>query len=244
MRILLLWRSPERRGDDLDPERVARKLRQIFSPLFSRPPRATIRQTPATTTVFLELPVRGWKPPFFEEDEQTWALAVEYPIDTRMSLEATEIHVRLDTLLPTLCRSLEGDPTPLLRDMAPPFSLVWASKQTGETFVQNDGLGQAQLFEYQDDRFYALTNKIFALKALDIELELEPEEWATRFTLGRFPLDRTGYKRTRFLGPGTQVRLSSDGVTRTTHDVSMWRSKLAPASYLRRSRHSCASPRV
>jgi hypothetical protein len=219
MRILLLWRSPERRGDDLDPERVARKLQQIFSPLFSRPPRATIRQTPATTTVFLELPVRGWKPPFFEEDEQTWALAVEYPIDAQAALDATGIHVRQDTFLPTLCRSLEGHPTSLLRDMAPPFSLVWASKQSGETFVQNDGLGQAQLFEYQDDRFYALTNKIFALKALGVELELEPEDWAVRCTLPWFPLDRTGYKRTRFLGPGTQIRLGSSGVSRTMHDV-------------------------
>ena len=241
MRILLLWHSSRGAGEDLDPERVAWKLQQIFAPLFSTTPQASVRRSSAASAVFVQLPVPGWKPPFFEEDERTWALAVEYPIDARPALEATGIHVRQDTFLPTLCRSLEGDPTPLLRDMAPPFSLAWASKQTGETFVQTDGLGQAQLFEYQGSRLWALTNKIFALKALDIELELEPEEWATRFTLGRFPLDRTGYKRTRFLGPGTQVRLSSDGVTRTTHDVlADWVSPrtLSPADCLEMARTS------
>jgi len=219
MRILLLWQSLEAAGEDLDPERVSHNLQRVFSPLFNRPPKATVRRNPAMGMVFLELPVRGWKPPFFEEDEQTWAVAVEYPIDARPALEADGRHVRQEAVLPALCRGLQDNPARLLRDMAPPFSLVWASKQTGETFVQNDGLGQAQLFEYQDSRLWAMTNKMFALKALGIELELEPEDWAARWTLPWFPFDRTGYRRGRFLGPGTQVRLDSQGVARTTHDV-------------------------
>lgn len=219
MRIVLLWHHLKGAREDLDPERVSQNLEAVFSPLIDRLPTATIRRNSAMRMVFLELPVRGWRPPFFEEDEQTWALALEYPIDGRVVLEANDIPVSRDAFLPILCRNLQSTPALLLRDMAPPFSLVWASKQSGETFVQNDGLGQAQLFEYRDSRLWAFTNKLFALKALGIELELELEDWAARCTLGRFPLDRTGYKRTRLLEPGSQVRLSSVGVSGTRHDV-------------------------
>jgi hypothetical protein len=85
--------------------------------------------------------------------------------------------------------------------------------------VQNDGLGFSQLLEYQDNRLWALTNKIFALKTLGASLELEVEQWAIKSTLDWFPLDLTGYKRIRFLWPGTQIRLDSGCVRRTTHDA-------------------------
>lgn len=219
MRILLLWQSLEAAGEDLDPERVSHNLQRVFSPLFNRPPNATVRRNSTMGMVFLELPVRGWKPPFFEEDEQTWALALDYPIDAQATLAANGVRVENGGVLPILCRSLQGNPTQLLREMAPPFSLVWSSKQTGETFVQNDGLGFSQLLEYKDGKLWVLTNKIFALRALGVPLELEPEQWAIKFTMDWFPFDMTGYKRIRFLGPGTQVRLHSGGVRRTTHDV-------------------------
>ena len=223
MRILLLWRSSRGAGEDLDPERVARKLQQIFAPLFSTAPKSTIRQTPAMTMVFLQLPVRGWKPPFFEEDEQTWALAIDYPIDARTVLAANGISVGNGSTLPVLCRNLQGNPTQLLREMAPPFSVVWSSKQTGETFVQNDGLGSSQLLEYKGDKLWVLTNKIFALKALGVPLELEAEQWAIKSTLDWFPLNLTGYKRIHYLKPATQIHLDSHGMSRMAHDVlSEW----------------------
>jgi len=34
--------------------------------------------------------------------------------------------------------------------------------------VQNDGLSQAPLFEYEDERVYALTNRLCALRALGV----------------------------------------------------------------------------
>jgi hypothetical protein len=122
-------------------------------------------------------------------------------------------------VLPLLCRELEHDAVPLLRALAPPFSLVWVSKERDEAFVQIDGLGQAPLFEREDDRLWALTNKVLALKALGVALEPEPEEWAVRSTLGWFPRDLTGYRRVRRLEPGTQIRLDGASLTRTRHDV-------------------------
>jgi hypothetical protein len=219
MRILLLWRHLDGETEGLAPEPVARSLHGIFSPLFEAIPDVRIRQSPAGSLVFLQLPVRGWIPPFFEEDERTWAVAAEYPMDARAVLEASGIRVGEGGVLPVLGRSLQDGPASLLRAMAPPFSLVWSPKQTGQIFLQNDGLGQAQLFEYRDNRLWAVTNRILALRALNVPLEPEPEDWAVRMTLPRFPGDRTGYKRTRFLGPGSQVRLGTHEVTRTSHDV-------------------------
>jgi hypothetical protein len=213
----------------------------MFSPLFSAPPKPTIRQNAAMCMVFLELPVRGWKPPFFQEDERTWSLALDYPVDGCGALTANGIPFEDHDVLPILCRSLQDDPVLLLREMAPPFSLVWSSKETGETFVQNDGLGQAQLFEYRDDHVWAVTNRLFTLSALGLSLELERDEWAVRSTLGWFPLVMSGYKKTRYFQPGTQVRLGPDGVRRTIHDVlSEWVNpgKLSQADCLEMARCS------
>ena len=219
MKIFLLWRCINDLGQVLAPERVASNLQKIFSPLFSTPPKERILQNSAMSVVVLEMLVLGWKPPFFQEDRQTWALALDYPINARTVLAENGISFENDSVLPILCRKLQHEPTVLLREMAPPFSLVWASKQTDQTFVQNDGLGQSQLFELKGDRLWALTNKITALKALDVPLEMEREHWAVRSTLGWFPLDLTGYKKVRFLQPATQLRLDSTGITRTAHDV-------------------------
>jgi hypothetical protein len=68
MRIVLLWHRIGGAVERLGPETVARNLQKMFSPLFSVPPKATIRQNSAKRMVFLELPVRGWKAPFFQQD--------------------------------------------------------------------------------------------------------------------------------------------------------------------------------
>ena len=223
MRIFLLWNHLSNEGRKLVAERVASKLQDIFSPLFGTPLSVTIQQTVAMTMVFAELPVRGWKPPFFQEDEQGWACAVDYPIDARAVLAANDSPFGDDNVLPTLGRSLQANPLGLLRDMAPPFSLIWSSKEAEETFIQNDGLGQAQIFEYEDGHLWALTNKIFALKALGVNLEFVPEDWAVRVTLGWFPSNLTGYKNVRFLPSGTQLKLDHSGLRRTRFDaLSDW----------------------
>ncbi|MCG8554399.1 MAG: hypothetical protein MJD61_03795 [Proteobacteria bacterium] len=221
MVIFLLWRRTQEQG--WDPERVAANLRSTFAPLFKMLPKATIRQTPVASLVILELPVQGWKPPFFEEDTERWALAPNYPVNARAILAANGTHCQDDGLLLTLGRQLREDPAPLLRDISPPFSLIWASKRTGEVFAQNDGLGRSQLFEYQSRQKWALTNRIVSFRALGVPLEPVPEDWAVRWTLGWFPMNLTGYRAIRFLDPATELRISSQRVSRTQHDVlSKW----------------------
>lgn len=223
MKIFLLWHRTSDRGRKPDPHHVASSLEKMFSPLFSTPLVARTQQNAVAVLVFLELPVRGWKPPFFQEDDRTWAFTVDYPINVRRILSANGIRHREDNVLPSLGRALQHTPAPLLREMAPPMSLLWASKQTDEIFVQNDGLGQAQLYEYQDNHFWALTNKIASLEALGIKLKLNRDDWAVRCTLGSFALERTGFENTRILAPGSQLRLDAGGLHRMTHDVlSEW----------------------
>ncbi len=215
MKILLMW---PRDGDrEPDPQVVGSNLERIFSPLFATPLRRRVLRTTAVDLVFLELPVRGWKPPFFEEDGETWALALDYPLAARRVLTSLGMNGR--DILPTLCRALQDDPVPLLRELSPPFSLVWSQKSSGDVFLQNDGLGFAQLFEYRHGESWAITNKVVALKALGLSVEAERDEWAAWATLGWFPLQMTGYKRIRFLEPATQVRVGPNGLRRTTHDV-------------------------
>ena len=219
MSIILLWRHLSSNRKPLDPLRVASNLQKVFAPLFRAPLPQRIQQTPGVGMVVLELPVPRWRPPFFQEDQETWALAVDYPINGRTVLAAKGVSVNEDNFLPALGRKLQEEPRPLLKDLAPPFSLIWSSKETGETFIQNDGLGQSQLFEYQDEHIWALSNKISAFKALGLSLEPDPEQWAVWATLDWFPLDMSGYKRIRYLEPATQLRLSAHGICRAKHDV-------------------------
>lgn len=122
--------------------------------------------------------------------------------------------------------ALARDPDPLLRDLTPPFSRIYSPAPAADagddaevTWVHNDGLGQARLFEYEDDKVWAVTNRIFALQALGITLEPDPEAWAARFAISWFPLDLTGYKRVRLVAPGTRIRISEHAIEHSTHDV-------------------------
>jgi len=199
VRIFLLWRRIGASGPPFDPQGVGSDLQKLFSPLFRAPFMTKTMQNSSASLVLLELPVVGWKPAFYEEDAETWAVAPDYPINARSALAMRGTSVDDDGVLPALGRELRAAPAALLQELAPPFSLVWSSKRTGQTFVQTDGLGQSQLFEFQDGRLWALSNKILAFRALGVALEPESEQWAVRATLGWFPLEMTGYKRIRFL---------------------------------------------
>ena len=205
MRTFLLWSdSVEKPGAE-----VASALGRLLEPLVAVPPDVRTIETPEASLVVLEQQVKGMKAPFFEEDRDRWALAVDYPFGAR--------RVDDEGSLPAICRTLEDDPASTLDEIAPPFCLVWRDRG-GKIRIQNDALGQAQLFEYDDGRRWALTNRIFALRALGIPLIAGPEEWAVRATLGWFPLQLTGFRHLRFVGPGTQLRLSHT-LHRTTHNV-------------------------
>jgi hypothetical protein len=203
MVVFLMWRGFP---GEPRPEYVAARLAELVAPVLAATPRVRILRPGSVRVVSLELPVRGWKPSPFEEDEQTWALAPDYPVGNASAL-------------PVLCRALEDDPFGLVRELAPPWSLIWSDKASGVTRVQNDGLGQAQLFEYRDGAHWALTNRILALELLGIPVVVEPEEWAVRLTIGWFPLQTTGYRGVRFLEPAVQLAVDGAQLRRTQVEV-------------------------
>jgi hypothetical protein len=219
MKIVLLWRGVGDRAEMPDPTQVTSNLQALYAPLFHTLPNQRVLQNDTMSMVVLELPVHGWKPPFFEEDDHSWALAIDYPLDAPTALASKGQACPDDRVLLSLCRELQADPRDLLREMAPPFALIWSSKDSSETFVQNDGLGHAPLFEYRDERLWVLTNKITALSALGVQLEPDREQWAVRATLGYFLQDMTGFKRLRYVEAGTQLWLKPDGISRTICDV-------------------------
>lgn len=219
MKIFLLWKHIGDPRKELDPIRVASRLRELFLPLFEAlPPARTVRM-PNANLAYLELPVGHWTAAMETEDETSRCFAFEYPINARSALSANGPRCQADHVIPALCRKLQDNPLPLLRELAPPFSLVWADRQSGETYVQNDGLGHAPLFEFEENGLWALTNKVFALGALGVPLDPDQDQWAVRLAMGWFPLQMTGFRSVRFLAPGTQLRLDADRMQRSRFDL-------------------------
>jgi hypothetical protein len=213
--MFLLWHRQANRQSVSD---VCQKLQKLFFPVFNTELKTQILEDPMFSLVFLHLPVKGWKPPFFEDDHQTWAAAVDYPLNIHSTVRDQGKQFE-QPILPVLARALEKDPVPFLKSLAPPFSLIWRSKERSEFFVANDGLGQSQLFEYNNGHCWALTNKIAAFSALDLPLVPLPGEWAVRSTLGWFPLNMTGFKHIQFVGPATQFRLNAEGIHKTNFEI-------------------------
>ena len=219
MRIYLLWARDSRIGAGLDPEIVARSLQDVLAPLFTTPPPVAVEANAAAAMVFMQLPVRGWAAPFVQEDEHGRAYVTDHPVGLWRALAGRGERPRRDAELPALGRRLAADPAPVLSALAPPFALTWWPRDADEALLQADGLGQAQLFEYDDGALWAATNKITALRALAVGLEPDPVAWAAKATAGWFPLDRSGFRHVTFADPGTRVRIDRSGVHRGTVDV-------------------------
>jgi len=219
VRIYLLWARDSRIGAGLDPEIVARSLQDVLAPLFTTPPPVAVEANAAAAMVFMQLPVRGWAAPFVQEDEHGRAYVTDHPVGLRRALAGRGERPRRDAELPALGRRLAADPAPVLSALAPPFALTWWPRDADEALLQADGLGQAQLFEYDDGALWAATNKITALRALAVGLEPDPVAWAAKATAGWFPLDRSGFRHVTFADPGTRVRIDRSGVHRGTVDV-------------------------
>lgn len=221
MEIFLAWRhrraegSPERR-----PHRsqVAERLGRVFDPLFETPPETSSATAGPVELAFLRLPAEHFTPPSVQEADGTWAYAPQYPLDAAVALTGAH-DAPPGIVLPALGRALEAAPEQTLRALSPPFSLLWTALGQDELLVQNDGLGHALLYEYEDAELWALTNRPFALAALGVSLSPSPEEWATRTALGWFPAGTTGFHGLTYLPPGTRLRVSAREVRRTTYDV-------------------------
>jgi len=216
MRSFVLWR-----GAPIDPDAVEASLRPFFAGFFESVPPSVVRALPGGGLVAFALPVKGWKPPSFQEDEERWAFAVDYPLDGRGALERRGVACADDEVLPRLAALLERDDGTLLADLTPPFALVWGHKASGVAWVMNDGLGMAQLFEARRGELRAWTNRPKLLEAVGFPLRASARQWATRLALGWFPGDAAGFEDVRFVPPGTRARLDPDGrrVEHATLDV-------------------------
>jgi hypothetical protein len=217
MLIFILWRDkkPDQRRT---LARVGPALGELFEPILGDGPGIHSRDTNEAKLVWLELPVERWRPPLVERDGERFALAGEYPVAAGKLLRERGLSSGPDRTLLDIAGQFAGDPSSLLHDLVPPFSLVW-SNGDGATCVQSDALGQAQLFEYEDDNVYALTNRLTALQTLGVPLEPVPVEWAARFCTGWFPLELTGFEGVRHVTPGTRIRLDQRGVSHERFDV-------------------------
>lgn len=216
MQFYVLWSHAGGGGGTADAGSVAANLQRVFAPVFGTPLSQRVMQGAAASLAVLETPGRGWRPPSFDEDDRGWALAADYPVNGPGVLGMPDGG---DDFLLSLCRRLQAEPRPLLRELAPPFCLAWSDKATGEMFLQNDGLGQSQLYEFRDGSRWALSNKVFAFRALGLPVDPDPEAWAVHATLGWFPMELTGYRRIRFVRPATQYRIGASGVSSTQFDV-------------------------
>jgi hypothetical protein len=217
--IFLLWQGLGSARQRIDPGAVATRLHRIFSPLFDELPSAQSRCLPAANLVSMDLPVGGFKPAAQSHDDWDWAYAPQYPINATTALASVGVGPADGSVLPALGRALEAQAHRVLRELAPPFSLIWGPNDSASVFVQTDGLGHAMLYEYRDENIWALTNRPFALSALGTPLEPDAEEWAVRSMLGWFPGTMTGFRNMRYLPPGTQLCVTPEGVCETRHDV-------------------------
>jgi hypothetical protein len=219
MQIFVMWRGTSSGREPVDARVVATRIERTFAPLFAEAPAARTRELPAAAIASLDLPIREFGGAPEGADDRTWVYAPQYPLDAARVLRRHGVAAAEDTVLPELARALESRPAPLLAELAPPFALIWTGIHDDAVHVQNDGLGHACLYEYRDDGLWALTNRPFALAALGVPLEPDPGDWAVRAALGWFPGASTGFRRVRYLSPGTQLRISDGGVDEVRHDV-------------------------
>ena len=223
MRIFLLW--PTHEGDPLplQPRQVAAAMQSTFALLFAEQPATRTLSVGKINLVTLEMPVKKWRPSFVEHEGNAWAFSPEYPVNVRTVLDSHGVPCSDHNVLLTLGRCLQRDPEPFLRDLAPPFSLIWSEQDSSKVYFQTDGLGMAQMFEYKKEGAWALSNRIQCFRNLGLAVTPNPLEWATRLTLGWFPLAQSGYDNITFVAPGSRGCVAGSLVSQERYDVlSQW----------------------
>jgi len=217
MRIVLLWQQKHPRRSIPAPAEVGNRLLRQFGALFAPQPAVQHRTFGEARLAWLELPIAGFRAPFCEERDAAFALAVEYPLNVRRLLRARSALPADGKVLLALAQQLEQHRAAVLAELIPPGALI-AGDDRGAV-VHNDGLGQAQLFEYEDDDVYVLTNRVLALRALDVELRPSVDDWAVRMVAGWFPEQRSGFERVRYVQGGSRIELRAGKVARSAIDV-------------------------
>lgn len=234
MLSFLLWTSAA--GDS---HRQLNSVAQTFGDLFAQfLPSAVHVHTRSFNDAYLawfELPVQGWRPPFFQEDGQTAAWAADFPLNGHMVLQNHGIATDSIAFLPPLARAIQAHPKRILEQLVPPMLLLWEDKATGELHLLNDALGHAQLYRYTSHGNFALSNRLFAFKALSAPLTPCADEWAANCSFGWFPLNRTGFKEVRFVDPSTHFKWTGAG-TPQQQSLNVLDSWIKPPSA---SRYKC-----
>jgi len=176
-------------------------------------PEPVVRVTGNACLVSIAMPAKGWTRPQSDADDLTSALAVNVPVGCGAGAST----------LTALCRAVQADPDRAVREMSPPFTLLWEDRPTGTFRLQTDGLGLAPLYVFDDGDLWAASNRVMTLQAAGVQLHPQPVDWATRLTVGWFPLDRSGFRGVRAASPGWGASLDGVGVvTRTASPLDDW----------------------
>lgn len=218
MLIFLAWRADDPNRPELQVDAVATRLETLFEPLVGERPTAGRYDASVGRVVWLELPTEGWNLPHVERSGAALAIGPDPAINIDAILADHPAERSDRGRLFQLADALERAPVSVLSELIPPASLLWSDGSTHVT-LQNDGLGQAQLFEYEAGGVCVVSNRLTAIRALGVALEPDAEEWAVRMSLGWFPMESTGYRGVRFVGPGTRLRFDERGLTRERFDV-------------------------
>jgi hypothetical protein len=195
---------------------VKDRVHRLFDSIFEITPTCYIICEGSVNLVYWEIPIHGWRRPFYQKDKEGWVLSIDYISNAKHHLDqVTATMPPGEAPLRRLVRSLSTNRERILARLSPPFTLLWQDQSQGQQInIQNDGLGFSQLLEYKDSNQWALSNRILAFRALGLDLRIVREEWASKCVLGWMPGQATGFANVSFVGPATHFTVSSRAVAR------------------------------
>ena len=170
MRSFLVWShhgasAPKPSASAVEPRAIASRVTARLQDLCASPPRVRARDVGVASFVWVDLDVERFRAPFLEEAQGEFAFASEYPLNARQLLRSHSLSPgppERGEDLRAFARLLARHPESVLREAVPPFAIV--SGTDGQCVqIANDGLGQAQLFEYDDGEIYCVTNRLSLL---------------------------------------------------------------------------------
>jgi hypothetical protein len=212
MQLLLAWHKSGILSET-NTDRTTQRLIKDALPIFEPEPETQSFECSCAALIYAELPVEGWTTPFLHTNESAVNLSLQYPLN----LNAVAKDLNLSNIpgthtLAAVCGAIDAHAKTLIECLDPPYSLLRFNRKSEHLTILQDGLGMNPLYVYEDGETWAVTNRIFALRALNLLLIPVIEEWAVRFLIGWIPLDGTGFQRIRQAAPGEHFRLDSNGI--------------------------------
>ncbi len=208
----LLWIERDRGVDAPGIEETAGRFERYLSGLLGGDVTVERYRNRGLNLLYYPLPPEGWLPASVQEDADTWALAIEYPLNGHREAGIADGPAALNAL-PAVARAVQRAPEAALARLNPPALLFWEDRRTNDCYLVNDGMGSAQLFEYSYRGMPALSDRIFAFRALSLPLYPDIDEWAFKAAVGFFPMDTSGYRGIRYVPPATLYRWDGNELT-------------------------------